>query len=438
MITMLAGQHIFVVGLGKSGIATARFLKNKGAMVTVSDSGSEAQLADAAALMRNIGANVRFGAHHLESFEKADMIVLSPGVPHTIDPIIRAKARGIPVIGETELAYRFVSEPIVAVTGTNGKTTVTTLIGEMLTQSGFKVFVGGNIGHPLIAYADSEEKADRIVLEISSFQLDTIERFKADAAVLLNITEDHLDRYPDFRAYGYSKARIFENQTRNDAAILNAGDSFICELSKSIRSKKVFYNPLSENASDMLEKIDFSCVKLPGKHNMENVSAACLAARAVGGTPEAIQRVLSAFKGLPHRIEFVAEINGVKYFDDSKGTNIDAVIRALECFQQPVILILGGRGKGSDFGLLSDSVRSRVKAIVAIGETKEEIVAALDKDCRQGAKPVLTMAEAVSQARTMAEPGDVVLLSPACASFDMFTSYAHRGQVFCQAVKQSV
>jgi UDP-N-acetylmuramoylalanine--D-glutamate ligase len=433
---MLAGQHILVVGLGKSGIATARFLKNKGAMVTVSDRGSEAQLADAAALMHNIGVNVQFGAHHHKSFEKADMIVLSPGVPHTIEPIVRAKAKGIPVIGETELAYRFVSEPIVAVTGTNGKTTVTTLIGEMLKASGFKVFVGGNIGNPLIAYADSGEKADRIVLEISSFQLDTIERFKADAAVLLNITEDHLDRYPDFRAYGYSKARIFENQTLNDTAILNAGDSFICELSERIRSQKVFYNPFSENASDMIEKLDFSCVKLPGKHNMENVSAACLAARAVGGTPEAIQRVLSEFKGLPHRIEFVAEVNGVKYFDDSKGTNIDAVIRALECFQQSVILILGGRGKGSDFGLLSNSVRSHVKAILAIGETKEDIVAALDKDCKYGAKAVLTMEDAVSQAHRIATPGDVVLLSPACASFDMFKSYAHRGQVFCEAVKR--
>ncbi len=429
-----SGKDILVVGLGKSGMTTAQFLKKRGAIVTVSDSGDESKLADAAASLRKSGIIVELGPHRAESFEHADMIVLSPGVPHTLAPIQGAMSRGIPVIGEIELAYRFVKEPIVAVTGTNGKTTVTTLIGEMLTQSGSKVFVGGNIGNPFIAYADSNDKADKIVLEISSFQLDTIQQFKPHAAVLLNITEDHLDRYPDFRAYGYSKARIFENQNADDFAILNAGDAFICELAQHIRSRKLFYNPLLENAFD-IESLDFSKIRLPGKHNLENVAAACLAALAMGASLQAVQEVIGNFKGLAHRIEYVAEINGVKYYDDSKGTNIDAVIRALEGFDAPVILILGGRGKGSDFKLLSKMVREHVKAIIAIGETKEEIIAALSDDCKQGAHIAVTMDDAVKMAHRMAIPGDVVLLSPACASFDMFTSYAHRGQVFCESVR---
>lgn len=333
-----------VVGLGKSGMTAAQFLKYRGAEVTISDSGDESKLGDIAASLRKSGIIVELGPHRSESFEHADMIVLSPGVPHTIDPIQRAMGRGIPIIGEIELAYRFVNEPIVAVTGTNGKTTVTTLIGEMLKQSGYKVFVGGNIGNPFITYADSDDKADKIVLEISSFQLDTIQQFKPHVAVLLNITEDHLDRYPDFKAYGYSKARIFENQNADDFAVLNAGDMFIREIAQNIRGRKLFYNPLSESAFD-IGSLDFSKIRLPGKHNLENAAAACLAALAMGASLRAVQDVINNFKGLAHRIEYVTEIGGVKYYDDSKGTNIDAVIRALEGFDAPVILILGGRGK---------------------------------------------------------------------------------------------
>ncbi|MBW1745540.1 MAG: UDP-N-acetylmuramoyl-L-alanine--D-glutamate ligase, partial [Deltaproteobacteria bacterium] len=429
-------------GLGVTGVATARFLINRGASVTVSDQKKEQETGHEEPLIREPGIRMELGPHRIETFERADLIVVSPGVPHTILPIRRAKEQGIPVIGEIELASRFITEPIVAVTGTNGKTTTTTLLGKMLEDSGLKVFVGGNIGKPLIAYVDGEEKAEIVVIEVSSFQLDTIDTFRANVAVLLNITDDHMDRYPDLDAYTKSKARIFNNQQYNDTAVLNGSDPVVRSLSRDILSRKVFFSSKEEGVAISDESIisqenmsqllaDF---KLPGKHNMENAAAASLAALTAGGTFEGVRTALRKFKGLPHRLEYIDTLNGVDFFDDSKATNVDSVAKALETFERPVVLIMGGRNKGSKFHTLRDLIGRHTKKLIVIGEAKEDIKAELGD-----IKPVETatsMEDAVFKAYNAAKPGDIVLLSPACASFDMYNSYAQRGEDFCKAVEE--
>jgi UDP-N-acetylmuramoylalanine--D-glutamate ligase len=321
------------------------------------------------------------------------------------------------------------------VTGTNGKTTTTTLLGEMLKNSGQKVFVGGNIGNPLIDYVDKGEKAEVIVAEVSSFQLDTIDTFRPKVAVALNITEDHLDRYSDFAAYARAKARIFENQKESDVAVFNGLDPFIGSICKNIKSKKLpFYNQSVNDAeiNTFFKSLDFSSINLPGKHNLENAYAASLAALTIGGSLEGIQSALSNFKGLPHRLEYVATINGVSFFNDSKATNVNAVARALETFSKPIILIMGGRDKGGNFQTLRDLVRRCVKKLIVLGEAKEDILFALGDIT--STKRASSMEDAVLSAYHAAARGDVVLLSPACASFDMYAGYAQRGENFCRAV----
>lgn len=315
----------------------------------------------------------------------------------------------------------------------------------MLEDSGFKVFVGGNIGKPLIAYADREEKAEIVVVEVSSFQLDTIDTFRANVAVLLNITEDHMDRYPDLDAYTKSKARIFKNQQYNDTAVLNGSDPVVRSLSRDILSRKVFFSSKEEGVAISDESIIsqenmsqlLSDLKLPGKHNMENAAAASLAALTAGGTFEGVRTSLRKFKGLPHRLEYIDTLNGVDFFDDSKATNVDSVAKALETFERPVVLIMGGRNKGSKFHTLRDLIGRHTKKLIVIGEAKEDIKAELGD-----IKPVETatsMEDAVFMAYNAAKPGDIVLLSPACASFDMYNSYAQRGEDFCKAVaKQKI
>ena len=438
----LKNKNILIVGLGVTGVATARFLINRGAFVTVADRKKEQELGSEELLIRDLGIKMELGAHRIETFENADLIVISPGVPHTIEPVIKAKEQGIPVIGEIELASRFIAEPIIAVTGTNGKTTTTTLLCKMLEESGLKVFVGGNIGTPLIAYVDKGEKAEIVVIEVSSFQLDTIDTFRANVAVLLNITEDHMNRYSDLNAYAKSKARIFENQRYDDTAVLNGSDPVVCSLSKDILSKKVFFSSKKEKCVTISDEsiisqenisrllVDF---KLPGKHNMENAAAASLAALAAGGTFEGVRSALRKFKGLSHRLEHINTLNGVDFFNDSKATNVDSVAKALETFERPIVLIMGGRNKGSKFYALRDLIDKHVKKLIIIGEAKEDIMAELGS-----IKPVevaATMDDAVFKAyHDAAKPGDIVLLSPACASFDMYNNYAQRGEDFCKAV----
>jgi UDP-N-acetylmuramoylalanine--D-glutamate ligase len=452
----LAHKKCLVVGLGVTGIAVTRFLIHRGASVTIADSASEKGVAEYLPAATEMGARLELGAHRTETFTEADLIVLSPGVPETIEPVRYAKEKGILVTGEIELASRFIRQPIVAVTGTNGKTTTTALLGEMLKASGLTVFVGGNIGNPLIRYAESRKKVDRLVAEISSFQLDTIETFRPDVAVLLNISEDHLDRYPDFDAYVRSKGRIFENQRRGDAAVFNGADPNIERICKNVPSRKMPFFHLENGRSlpetgavisgrqiffypsaNRREILDVSAVTLPGRHNIENVSAAGLAALAVGGSLSGVREALGRFKGLSHRMQHVTTVEGVSYINDSKATNMDATARAIDCIDRPLVLILGGRNKGGNFITLRDRMRRygnrHIKLIINIGEAKEEIEAALKGTVEM--KPAASLEDAVGLAYRKAAAGDVVMLSPACASFDMFGSYAERGDVFCRAVK---
>jgi UDP-N-acetylmuramoylalanine--D-glutamate ligase len=448
-------KNVLVVGMGMTGLATARFLHHRGAVVTVTDMASEKELAACNQELHCLGIRTELGGHCRESFESSDLIVLSPGVPHTHEFLQAARQKGVPVIGEIELAFRFVRYPIIAITGTNGKTTTTSLLGDMLKQCGMQVFVGGNIGNPLIGFVDREEKADWIVLEISSFQLDTIEIFSPDIGILLNITPDHLDRYPDMAGYAASKGRIFQNQTAEDIAIFNGADSWVLSETSRIHSRKwVFngsnspeegarigetnmmfhftsspYRKASETAADPLSVyLDIRESRLYGGHNRENISAAAMAAMAAGGDIRDIQTALNRFKGLSHRIEFVRKHRGVTYVDDSKATNVDAVNRALDAFHEPVVLIMGGRDKGGGYRTLENGIRNHVKHLILLGEAGDLIAEALGYHVP--VERVASMADAVSAAHRTAVSGDVVLLSPACASFDMFTSYAHRGDVF--------
>jgi UDP-N-acetylmuramoylalanine--D-glutamate ligase len=447
----LTAKNIAIVGMGRTGLATARFCLRRGATVRVSDAGSPETLADAVRQLTALGVAVELGPHRADAFRGAELIVVSPGVPHGIAPLADARLRGIPVWGEIEMASRFIEAPLVAVTGTNGKTTTTTLLGEMLRRSGLTPFVGGNIGRPLIEYVDTEPAADVVVCEVSSFQLDTIEAFHPRVAVLLNIAEDHLDRYDDLQAYAASKGRIFENQNGSDSAVYNADDPRVAALAAGAGSTRLPFHCrrrpelridsgahvvgdrllLYPRQGEAL-RLDLARFKPPGGHNRENATAAALAALAAGATPEGVQAALDAFVGLPHRLEWVAAVDGVDYFNDSKATNPDAVQRALESVPQPVVLILGGRDKGADLGVLREAVAGRVRGIVALGENRKRIAGLFG--ALVPVTPAFSMAEAVAAARETAVRGDTVLLSPACASFDLYVDYAQRGEAFRRAV----
>lgn len=442
-----------VAGLGQTGRALVRFLARRGARLTVTDSAPEEELSDALAELAGLGdapIETALGCHDAVVFNSADMIVLSPGVPHTLTPIRQAAQQGIPVIGEIELAFRFMKTPIVAITGTNGKSTATLLAGQMLKDAGFRVFVGGNLGTPLIAYADADDTADFAVAELSSFQLDTIDRFRPQVAVLLNITADHLDRYADFEAYIRSKGRIFENQRSEDVAVVNRADPATEKLVPGIRAQMLPFNAGPADAAGAVvgeEHVEFrmpgqaphilDCRRIPliGAHNRENIAAAGLAALAAGASHASIQKTVAAFHGLAHRMTPAATIDGVHYIDDSKATNVDAVVRALASFSTPVILIMGGREKGGSYAALKSLFPGRVKHLVVLGEAARNIEAALG-DAAPTSRAA-SMAEAVRIAKSHAKSGDTVLLSPACASFDMYESYARRGDDFVQQVHET-
>ena len=444
----LHNKHILVVGLGRSGISAAKFLVSRGCTVTAADIRTQEALGDGLAEIQHSGINIQLGPHDPEIFENCDLVVLSPGVPHTIPSLFRAREKGIPVIGEIELAYHFINIPIIAVTGTNGKSTTTLLISEMLNQSGFKALSGGNLGTPLIELVDRQKTADFIVAEISSFQLDTIDKFRPLVSIILNITDDHLDRYPDFDAYARSKARIFQNQRACDVCVLNEADATILSVSENLTARRFLFNSrqLNENRSWISDQtiwfytpdagqqhVDTADTALTGRHNLENIAAAGLAVLAVGGTIAGIQASLKKFKGLPHRMEYVGSVNNVRFYDDSKATNVDAVDRALESFSAPVTLIMGGRDKGGGYERLRPRMAGRVKQLILLGEAAEKINAVFS-----GMVPtvmVSDMDQAVKTAASFSVPGDCVLLSPACSSFDMYDSYAHRGRDFARSVE---
>jgi len=444
----LEGKRVLVVGLGRSGVASALFLKSRGARVTVSDAKSEDQLREQIPALLDAGIAVETGAHGERTFQNQDLIVVSPGVPVDADPLVQARGLGQPVIGEIELASQFLPGAILAITGSNGKTTTTTLIGEIVMASGFKTLVGGNIGTAAIALADQATSETVIVLEVSSFQLETIRAFRPKIAVVLNITPDHLDRHRTFTAYVDAKARIFENQQADDFTILNADDPTCVELAKRTRAQVFWFSRTRKVESGAFahdgqvifrrnrsehQVMPVSEIPLKGSHNLENVLAAACSSVLMGCAPEKIRAAIRNFKAVEHRLEYVATIRGVEYYNDSKATNVDATLKALESFPANIHLILGGKDKGSDYSVLNDLLRQRVKSVYTIGAAAEKIQSHI-----KGATQVIssrTIESAVKQAAAAAQPGDVVLLAPACASFDQFQNYEHRGRVFKQLVR---
>lgn len=436
-----------VVGLGASGVSMARFLKSLGHEVVATDI-DPSRTAEAEAL-KALGIYTQIGSHDQDVFDKAMVIVPSPGIPLTVSYIKNAAANGVPVKGELDIFTHYNTTPVVAVTGTNGKTTTTQLIAEMLEASGHTCFIGGNIGTPLVEYLMEGRPADLVVAEVSSFQLDLAKEFKPNVAALLNISQDHLDRYPDFDAYADSKWSAFKNQTSEDTAVVNNNiqnfliraqkiDATLLEFSstKKINSgAKVDLDKISINTDlvqDTIETKDLAA--MPGNHNRENIAAAVLAVLAAGGTMEGIRQALAGFTPPDHRMAFVRELDGVKFYNDSKATNVDAVLRALESFEEKIILILGGREKGTDFTPLIPAVAANVKTIMAIGEATDHIVEVFSSSCP--ITPCESMSYAVSSAFEAAMPSDIVILSPACASFDMYTNYEERGQNFTALVKE--
>ena len=440
----IKGKKVLVLGLARTGRECARFLAQRGASVQVTDVRSEEELKQEMETLAALPIRYFLGGEDPDWLEGVDIIVPSPGVPAENVLLKEGSRRGIKILSEIEFACRFLRAPLVAITGTNGKSTTTTLVGEMLKASGAKVFVGGNIGTPLIGFVGGDWEWG--VVEVSSFQLEWIEEFRPRISVLLNLTEDHLDRYPNFRAYCQAKQRIFEAQDANDIAILSRDDRLVWEMRKRIRARVVSFG-FSEvddgvfvAAREMIwrdgsreEKFPLSRVKIHGVHNVENMMAAIAAAKSAGVSASLIQKVLEDFPGLEHRLEFVREKDGVRYYNDSKGTNVGAVVKSLASFSDPVILLAGGVDKGGDYGILRQEIRQKVRRLVLFGEAQEIIARALG-DLTETVI-VENLEAAVGDAFAHARAGEVVLLSPACSSFDMFRNYAERGQVFKSLVQ---
>jgi UDP-N-acetylmuramoylalanine--D-glutamate ligase len=444
----LKNKRVLVVGLGRSGVASAIFLQEHGAKVIVSDSKSEVQLQSEVPALLDRGISIETGHHGERTFRDQDLIVVSPGVPSDQPQLQHARSLGIPVIGEVELAFRFLQGKVLAITGSNGKTTTTSLVGEILAKSGKKTLVGGNIGTPVISLAGQSSPDTQVVLEISSFQLESIEQFRPWIAAILNITPDHLDRHHTFEAYTAAKARIFENQQPTDFAILNADDPTCVALKDQIKSSLLWFSRKQtvENGTFLKgDQIIFrqngqeqivlsrSDIQLKGDHNLENVLAAVAMSMVAGCTPQQVRRAVNEFRAVEHRLELVATINGVTFYNDSKATNVDATVKALESFPGNIHIILGGKDKGSDYTVLNPLLRERVKRVYLIGAASDKIASQV-----QGTTEIIrsaTLERAVRQAFEAAKSGDVVLLAPACASFDQFKSYEHRGRVFKELVQ---
>ncbi len=446
---LVKDKTVTVVGMGRSGVAATRLLLREGARVTATDAGDENGLAQVAAMFRPQGVRLRLGSHDRADFTNADLIVVSPGVRPDLEGLRSAREKGIPILGELELAFSRLNAPVLAITGTNGKSTTTTLLGAILTAGGHAVFVGGNLGVPLCEAVLADRRWDFAVAEVSSFQLETVNRFRPRWAAMLNLTPDHLDRYGEFAAYRDAKLNIFQNQGPDDDAVLNQDDPFTKTLLDSGRIKSrisCFARGRLPEAGAGIEadwivlrqdgRTERVCrtdeIGSPGVQNLENALAAALMSRLAGCPVKQIADVLKRFKGLEHRLEFVRELDGVRYVNDSKGTNPGAVGRAVESYDSPILLIAGGLDKGADFSELIPVLRDRVKKLILIGEARARI-----KQCVANRLPVVecvTLDEAVHEANRAADPGDVVLLSPGCSSFDMFRNFEERGRRFKEAV----
>jgi UDP-N-acetylmuramoylalanine--D-glutamate ligase len=447
----LKGKKVLVVGLGKSGLAAALFLRHRGAQVTVSDVRSAEALAKDIPALLEEGIMVEAGGHGLLTFRRQDLIVVSPGVPLTTPELVQVRSFGLPVIGELELAARFIKGKMLAVTGSNGKTTTTTLLGEILKEAGLPTLVGGNIGVPVVSLVDESTDDTWSVLEVSSFQLESTEQFHPSIAVILNITPDHLDRHGSFENYVRAKERIFAVQDERDCLVLNADNTAAAEAASRAASRVYWFSvehPVPQGAwlqqgyvvyrsqeyAEIEQVMPLGGIPLKGAHNVENVLAAVVAARQAGAPAQAIRRAIESFRAVEHRLEYVATINGVEYYNDSKATNVDATAKAVAAFSSGIHLILGGKDKGSDYTTLSQLLRERVRAVYTIGSAAAKIESHLRgvislQSCE-------TLEIAVNAAASAAHPGDVVLLAPACSSFDQFDSYEHRGRVFKELVSE--
>ena len=444
----LRGKRVLVVGLARTGLATALFCAARDAQVTATDTRAENEIGEPIASLRTAGVRLELGGHRENTFLEQDLIVPSPGVPADAPFLQAARAKGVTIWSEVELADRFLDGRLIGITGSNGKTTTTSLIEHILRNAGYSTILAGNIGTPLISRVEQTSDDTITVAELSSFQLELIETFRPNISVFLNLTPDHLDRHHSLEKYARVKARIFENQTEADSAVLNADDPATAPLAPAkphvywfsrkqrvaqgafVRENEIVFRHDGEE-EPVLKLQD---IPLAGAHNVENVLAAVAATRLAGAAPAAISQGVRLFAGVEHRLEFVAEIGGVRYYNDSKATNVDAALKALDAFPGRILIVLGGKDKGSDYTLLQRPLREKAVLALLIGAAAEKIEEHITGSVaieRAG-----TIERAVELASHASRPGDVVLLAPACASFDQFQNYEHRGRVFKELVHQ--
>ena len=454
----VAGKKVMVVGLSATGVALAKFLVELGAKVTVSDHKSPAELSQALEKIDSLEVEYDLGGHTPKLLLEQDMIILSPGVSPELKVFEYARKNGKKVTGDIEFAAQFIEEPIIAITGTNGKSTTCKLAEQMLTESGVKVWLGGNFGTPLVEYVRNKEKADVVIVETSSFQLEHVDTFSPKNIVFMNIGENHLDRYRSMDEYIGAKRKLFRNTNHNTTSVLNADDNRVVDLARDpvVQRGRIFYfsrkvalepqimniggavlmgnKEIKVRVGPEIETYSVANIKMKGKHAVENIMAAILTTRDYGAKPEAIQKVIDGFPGLHHRIEYVRKAGGVMFYNDSKATNVHAVKRALDCFDENVILIMGGKDSNLDYTELQNLIRQKVKNLILVGEAKEKI----NRDVGDFSETFLigTFEEAVLLAYQKSRIGDIVLLSPGCPSFDTFDNYVERGNYFKKLVSE--
>lgn len=453
----LTGKKILVVGLGKTGVSLTHFLLNQGAKVTISDHKSRAELSNHLEKIEGLPIEFDLGSHTPKIFLQQDLIILSPGISPNLKIFEYARSQGVRVTGELEFVAQFVEEPVIAVTGTNGKTTTCKLIETILRESGVKVWIGGNFGDPLSDYLNKGEKAQVLVLEVSSFQLEHVENFTPKNIVFTNLSENHLDRYKSMEDYVNAKRRVFIKTNQATTSVLNADDNAVVELARDplVQRGRIFYfsrkpalepqimniggavcirDQIRVRTGPEIDLVSLAGMKMKGKHSIENLMAAILASREHGATKEAIQRTIENFKGMAHRLEYVRKVGGVEFYNDSKATNVHAVIRALDAFDENVILIMGGKDTNLNYAPLAERIRQKVKNLILVGEAKERI----NRDIGDFSETFLigTFEEAVLIAYQKSRIGDTVLLSPGASSFDMFDSYVERGNYFKEIVNR--
>jgi UDP-N-acetylmuramoylalanine--D-glutamate ligase len=456
-VSELKDKKILVVGLGKTGVSLCHFLTQHGAQVTVTDHKSKPELAAQLELLGSLPVKYELGGHSPKTFVQQDLIILSPGIPTHLKIFDYARSQGIKITGEVEFASQFVKEPMIAITGTNGKTTVAKLVQEMLTRSNIECWVGGANDLPLTEYLRLEKKAKVVIIEVSSYMLETVENFTPSNIVFMNLAENHLDRYRSMEEYVNAKRRVFRNTNQATTSILNADDNAVVELARdpAVQRGRIFYfsrkpalepqimniggavnigKELRVRTGPEIESFNVGQIRMLGRHSVENIMSALLVAREHGATHEAIQMTIDSFKGLPHRLEYVRKVGGVNFYNDSKATNVHAVLRALDAFDENVILIAGGKDTNLSFEALRTPVKRKVKTLILVGEAKERI----NRDVGDFSETFLigTFEEAVLIAYQKSRIGDIVLLSPGCPSFDMFDSYEERGDYFKEIVRK--